>query len=493
MAADCSPMKTEGEILSGYGLLRNLTHPCRYNLLTPPGPQNISVRIYIYNSQATHNLHYNLHLLLQFEYQDPRLAYHSVAPNTYKITGGEDLKDMVWTPHIYLANDQKSTVMGSLKKDIMVSVYPDGTITFAQRLKTTVACLIKLHKFPFDEYHCSLMIETWIYNISKLFLKWEDDSPVSITPNTHMSEYYISRMWTSTSKESGFFITNFYKYRDNIGSYSALMVTFSLRRQVGYYIMDYYVPSTLMVIISWVTFWLDSNAISGRINIGISSMLTFITLSSQTGSAMPKVSYIMANEVWFIACTTFIIGSLVEFAFVNTIWRRRRNVELKKVTGKHILKSTLTPKLARRQLEELKEKSVSSPPDLGSTSSSLPASLASQNMVPIQMIKVLGSVSQLTQILHLNQLPFRFLVLPPPMEDDDDEKELEQVRDFPVDSHTSQDRSIMTLASDEEIRPTGNFTTMTPQEIAKWIDTKSRVIFPVSFIMFNILYWGFIF
>lgn len=28
------------------------------------------------------------------------------------------------------------------------------------RLKTTVACLIKLHKFPFDEYHCSLMIET---------------------------------------------------------------------------------------------------------------------------------------------------------------------------------------------------------------------------------------------------------------------------------------------------------------------------------------------
>lgn len=56
---------------------------------------------------------------------------------------------------------------------------------------------------------------------------------------------------------------------------------------------------------------------------GISSMLTFITLSSQTGSAMSKVSYIMANEVWFIACTTFIIGSLVEFAFVNTIWRRR--------------------------------------------------------------------------------------------------------------------------------------------------------------------------
>jgi hypothetical protein len=34
---------------------------------------------------------------------------------------------------------------------------------------------------------------------------------------------------------------------------------------------------------------------------------------------------------------------------------------------------------------------------------------------------------------------------------------------------------------------------MTPQEIAKWIDARSRVIFPFSFLIFNIIYWGFIF
>lgn len=37
-----------------------------------------------------------------------------------------------------------------------------------------------------------------------------------------------------------------------------------------------------------------------------------------------------------------------------------------------------------------------------------------------------------------------------------------------------------------------NFTTMTPQEIAQWIDKRSRIVFPVSFIVFNILYWSFI-
>jgi hypothetical protein len=37
-----------------------------------------------------------------------------------------------------------------------------------------------------------------------------------------------------------------------------------------------------------------------------------------------------------------------------------------------------------------------------------------------------------------------------------------------------------------------SFTTMTPQEIAAWIDKRSRVFFPATFLLFNVLYWGFV-
>lgn len=52
-------------------------------------------------------------------------------------------------------------------------------------------------------------------------------------------------------------------------------------------------------------------------------MLSFITLASSQAKTLPKVSYIKASEIWFLGCIGFIFSALIEFAFVNTIWRRK--------------------------------------------------------------------------------------------------------------------------------------------------------------------------
>jgi hypothetical protein len=80
-------------------------------------------------------------------------------------------------------------------------------------------------------------------------------------------------------------------------------------------------------------------------------------------------------------------------------------------------------------------------------------------------------------------------------DDDDGDEEVDETQDF------SNEDSNSDGSSSSRIKPVYNgetqggttFTTMTPHQIAKWIDIRSRVLFPVSFLVFNIVYWGFIF
>lgn len=51
-----------------------------------------------------------------------------------------------------------------------------------------------------------------------------------------------------------------------------------------------------------------------------------MTLASKVENSLPKVSYIKASEIWFLGCTIFLFAAMVEFAFVNTIYRRKYDI-----------------------------------------------------------------------------------------------------------------------------------------------------------------------
>lgn len=198
-----------------------------------------------------------------------------------------------------------------------------------------------------------MIIISGMYNITELQLHWESKSPVTIAPELHLTEYILASYWTNetvvnadlsdlrhgafgnikqciiinwpASNSAAQFLTdgNFWLCFP-AGNYSSLSFTVHLVRESGFYIMDYFLPSMMIVAISWVSFWLQADQSPPRIMLGTSTMLTFITLASAQGKTLPKVSYIKVSEVWFLGCCMFIFGSLVEFAFVNTIWRRKR-------------------------------------------------------------------------------------------------------------------------------------------------------------------------
>ncbi|EZA55080.1 Transducin beta-like protein [Ooceraea biroi] len=458
-------------------LLQELANECRYDkMVRPPGvinatdPIRIYTRAFIYTikSNMAKTLQFDVHLMLQFRYLDKRLKFADIAPYMTQIYAGQSAHGLIWTPTVYVANQRTSAVMGNNVKDLLISISPHGMVILNTRLEATLNCGLRLEKFPFDVQECPLIFESWTHNLNEMVLDWDND-PIVIASNLYLTEYKLVDTWVNRSGVS--YTTSQHHYGHFAGNFSSINITFKLAREMGFFMMDYYVPSILIVVISWVSFWLHVDASAPRIVLGTNTILAFMTLASKVENSLPKVSYIKASEIWFLGCTIFLFSAMVEFAFVNTIYRRKKNVPLKKVNSKYILKSTLTPRLARKQFQKN---------TTGLERSRSWSSLDNANM---------NSEQDFTSQNYLTVHSFPSTINIPSVRIEEDKDPDCSVGSITTINSTPPPKPFPRRATLAKLH---NFTTMTPQEIAQWIDKRSRIVFPVSFIIFNILYWSFI-
>ena len=52
------------------------------------------------------------------------------------------------------------------------------------------------------------------------------------------------------------------------GEYSMLLVSFHLQRHMGNFLIQVYGPCVLLVVLSWVSFWLNREATADRVSLG---------------------------------------------------------------------------------------------------------------------------------------------------------------------------------------------------------------------------------
>lgn len=115
--------------------------------------------------------------------------------------------------------------------------------------------------------------------------------------------------WTNKKQIGNF--TKKYKNKKITGNYSRLACEIQFVRSMGYYLIQIYIPSGLIVIISWVSFWLNRNATPARVALGVTTVLTMTTLMSSTNAALPKISYVKSIDVYLGTCFVMVFASLL--------------------------------------------------------------------------------------------------------------------------------------------------------------------------------------
>ena len=83
-----------------------------------------------------------------------------------------------------------------------------------------------------------------------------------------------------------------------------------------------YIPSSLIVVMSWVSFWLNRGAAPARVGLGVTTVLTMTTLINSVNAALPKISYMKSIDIYLFVCFFMVFGALIEYACVGYLDKR---------------------------------------------------------------------------------------------------------------------------------------------------------------------------
>ncbi|XP_048459657.1 gamma-aminobutyric acid receptor subunit beta-2a isoform X3 [Rhincodon typus] len=267
------------------------------------------------------NMDYTLTMYFQQAWRDKRLSYSEIPLN---LTLDNRVADQLWVPDTYFLNDKKSFVHGVTVKNRMIRLHPDGTVLYGLRITTTAACMMDLRRYPLDQQNCTLEIESYGYTTDDIEFYWRG-APRAVTgvekielPQFSIVDYHL------ISKNVVF----------STGSYPRLSLSFKLKRNIGYFILQTYMPSILITILSWVSFWINYDASAARVALGITTVLTMTTINTHLRETLPKIPYVKAIDMYLMCCFVFVFLALLEYALVNYIFFGRGPQRQKKIAEK---------------------------------------------------------------------------------------------------------------------------------------------------------------
>ncbi|XP_069386208.1 glycine receptor subunit alpha-3 isoform X5 [Paralichthys olivaceus] len=406
-------------------------------------PVNVSCNIFInsFGSIAETTMDYRVNIFLRQQWNDPRLAY---------------------------------------------AEYPDDSLDLDPSILTlTLSCPMDLKNFPMDVQTCIMQLESSDlttdesaaalssseevgYTMNDLIFEWQENGSVQVAEGLTLPQFILK-------DESDLrYCTKHY----NTGKFTCIEVRFHLERQMGYYLIQMYIPSLLIVILSWVSFWINMDAAPARVALGITTVLTMTTQSSGSRTSLPKVSYVKAIDIWMAVCLLFVFSALLEYAAVNFVSRQHKELlrfqrhhkkeEKSKNTG-----GAVDPLVLADSLRYVNYDNGLKPSDplygsmsniytsnqrKGEVHESMPTSKAATTSTPSNSKDLKASTNNSVTVLSTQGTTANTTLNPPGVPASGEGKSTEEMRKLFIDR-------------------------------AKKIDTVSRAGFPLAFLFFNIFYW----
>lgn len=124
------------------------------------------------------------------------------------------------------------------------------------------------HSFVLLSLYISLHLKFFFFFLvshttQDLIFLWNMTDPLVVNPEIELPQLDISNNYTTDCT-----------IEYSTGNFTCIQIVFNLRRRLGYHLFHTYIPSALIVVMSWIAFWIKPEAIPARVTLGVTSLLT---------------------------------------------------------------------------------------------------------------------------------------------------------------------------------------------------------------------------
>ena len=254
------------------------------------GPTVVDIRMYLNDLSAINDAEQSFiaDVFFRANWHDPRLAHDGEAPCT---VGSQPL----WTPVLQLLNRRHVERI----RPPELSVAPDGTVNFVLRSYGEFSFRADLTDFPFDRQQLGFNIVS-TYSNKEVKLHTESAylglSPEQSIPN-----------WTITMGEH----RNLTHYVPPVDKHLVrLDLVLDATRLTGYYTWQQMLPLLLVVMMTWVVFWIPMEFVPPRVGLAATSMLTLIAYRFAMSSVLPPIAYLTRLDIFMIGSSVLVFMAL---------------------------------------------------------------------------------------------------------------------------------------------------------------------------------------
>ncbi|XP_066920679.1 glycine receptor subunit alpha-4-like [Clytia hemisphaerica] len=273
------------------------------------GPQRINLTVWVESivNIDVSAMEYVVHGYVIQEWVDARLNGSLDHPI---LLSGEEGR-AIWLPDLFCLSCRSSTLNSPTNGNVLIKVYPNGSIYYSQLAKLHGSCFMKLHYFPFDNQICPLNLSSYGYSNEYLVYEWKS---TPVVEKMQLEQFIVNENVLPHNEIKSY----------PAGDFNILSFELFFTRQIGFYVLQVFIPSIVLVSLSWMTFYMEPADVGDRLSIGVTLILTMIFLLGYINQSLPKVSYIKAVDWYVIASLFMIVASVIESVLVYWLLHRKQ-------------------------------------------------------------------------------------------------------------------------------------------------------------------------